>query len=125
MYALVVGVRTCALPICAHRVEHVYERHFRDDAAPQRRRDIHARAHQQPAGGQAIGDDFALRGIAFVREIFGAGDEIGEAVALGEFAAAEEPLAALLGPAADMSSEEHTSELQSLMRISYAVSCLK
>src|SRR3546814_3318107 len=31
-----------------------------------------------------------------------------------------EPVAALLG-----SSEEHTSELQSLMRLSYAVFCLK
>src|SRR3546814_3137783 len=29
------------------------------------------------------------------------------------------------GPAGDMRSEEHTSELQSLMRISYAVFCLK
>src|SRR3546814_3589911 len=28
-------------------------------------------------------------------------------------------------PAADLRSEEHTSELQSLMRISYAVFCLK
>src|SRR3546814_2557952 len=28
-------------------------------------------------------------------------------------------------PTADMRSEEHTSELQSLMRISYAVFCLK
>src|SRR3546814_6012449 len=28
-------------------------------------------------------------------------------------------------PAGDMRSEEHTSELQSLMRISYAVFCLK
>src|SRR3546814_10697325 len=30
-----------------------------------------------------------------------------------------------LGPWADKRSEEHTSELQSLMRISYAVFCLK
>src|SRR3546814_6419458 len=33
--------------------------------------------------------------------------------------------AALLGAAAIMRSEEHTSELQSLMRISYDVFCLK
>src|SRR3546814_1859925 len=32
---------------------------------------------------------------------------------------------ALVGPLADSRSEEHTSELQSLMRISYAVFCLK
>src|SRR3546814_10075411 len=31
----------------------------------------------------------------------------------------------LLGPQLQMRSEEHTSELQSLMRISYAVFCLK
>src|SRR3546814_7990201 len=31
----------------------------------------------------------------------------------------------LLGEADDVRSEEHTSELQSLMRISYAVFCLK
>src|SRR3546814_978956 len=31
----------------------------------------------------------------------------------------------LVGPLADFRSEEHTSELQSLMRLSYAVFCLK
>src|SRR3546814_8618226 len=31
----------------------------------------------------------------------------------------------VVGEASDMRSEEHTSELQSLMRISYAVFCLK
>src|SRR3546814_1841710 len=34
-------------------------------------------------------------------------------------------LARLSGALADLRSEEHTSELQSLMRISYAVFCLK
>src|SRR3546814_6068278 len=34
-------------------------------------------------------------------------------------------IAALVVQAADERSEEHTSELQSLMRISYAVFCLK
>src|SRR3546814_4053143 len=34
-------------------------------------------------------------------------------------------LAASVGPAGEVRSEEHTSELQSLMRISYAVFCLK
>src|SRR3546814_1548904 len=33
--------------------------------------------------------------------------------------------ARLRGPPAEIRSEEHTSELQSLMRISYAVFCLK
>src|SRR3546814_3712644 len=35
------------------------------------------------------------------------------------------PLAAWLARTAGLRSEEHTSELQSLMRISYAVFCLK
>src|SRR3546814_5078764 len=35
------------------------------------------------------------------------------------------PLWAQSGTMADIRSEEHTSELQSLMRISYAVFCLK
>src|SRR3546814_2332861 len=38
---------------------------------------------------------------------------------IGQVAGAQRP------PRADMRSEEHTSELQSLMRISYAVLCLK
>src|SRR3546814_6937379 len=37
----------------------------------------------------------------------------------------EEPARALTGATPAMRSEEHTSELQSLMRISYAVFCLK
>src|SRR3546814_6903647 len=38
----------------------------------------------------------------------------------------EKPLVTVInGPAAGARSEEHTSELQSLMRISYAVFCLK
>src|SRR3546814_8459741 len=35
------------------------------------------------------------------------------------------PFVGYLQPVADQRSEEHTSELQSLMRISYAVFCLK
>src|SRR3546814_8352735 len=38
---------------------------------------------------------------------------------------AEAPLAELFGERLGLRSEEHTSELQSLMRISYAVFCLK
>src|SRR3546814_2956337 len=44
--------------------------------------------------------------------------DVGDAVVLGEVVGGGEPM-----PAAR--SEEHTSELQSLMRISYAVFCLK
>src|SRR3546814_4730937 len=40
-------------------------------------------------------------------------------------AATPPPLATLSLPSRELRSEEHTSELQSLMRISYAVFCLK
>src|SRR3546814_9395382 len=43
----------------------------------------------------------------------------------GAFAMDPQPAAAASGPARNPRSEEHTSELQSLMRISYAVFCLK
>src|SRR3546814_5950879 len=38
---------------------------------------------------------------------------------------AGEPILLVLGQTPEIRSEEHTSELQSLMRISYAVFCLK
>src|SRR3546814_5345202 len=61
------------------------------------------------AGGGVLRDDIALA--------VGAGEELSTEVMLPR--AAIEPL--MIGGR----SEEHTSELQSLMRISYAVFCLK
>src|SRR3546814_10586240 len=57
-------------------------------------------------------------------------DEIAveEAIRIKEAGKAEEIIAVSIGPAKateTLRSEEHTSELQSLMRISYAVFCLK
>src|SRR3546814_4942145 len=87
-----------------------------------------------------------LRRLRFIRAAQGAGftlDEIGDLLALGESddrprvrALARQRIAALDEKIAQMTqtraalarlerSEEHTSELQSLMRISYAVFCLK
>src|SRR3546814_1871292 len=51
------------------------------------------------------------------------GQEVGQRFEHGHFRAQALPHAAQLQP--DPSSEEHTSELPPLMRISYAVSCLK
>src|SRR3546814_1687132 len=54
--------------------------------------------------------------------------EIGDEIADGLFMQdmeGERPLALFDGLRTDFRSEEHTSELQSLMRISYAVFCLK
>src|SRR3546814_6159910 len=45
-----------------------------------------------------------------------AGSGVGKSVLMGQMIA---------GAEADVRSEEHTSELQSLMRISYAIFCLK
>src|SRR3546814_1870982 len=53
---------------------------------------------------------------------------VGKALVRREMVAAlqfEQPDIGLRGQAQRMRSEEHTSELQSLMRISYAVFCLK
>src|SRR3546814_2633968 len=47
------------------------------------------------------------------------------AAALLSFAHGANDVANAIGPLAAIRSEEHTSELQSLMRISYAVFCLK
>src|SRR3546814_2416277 len=43
----------------------------------------------------------------------------------GTFAMGEDDVYAEEGPVRETRSEEHTSELQSLMRITYAVFCLK
>src|SRR3546814_5582385 len=68
---------------------------------------------------------------------FGIGEECAERAALAKLAEAAERQAITIGDLAmaifrasgerppDARSEEHTSELQSLMRISYAVFCLK
>src|SRR3546814_4662601 len=71
--------------------------------------------------GAARHQGHALRGVI---------DHHGEVVAGAEILAGEDHIAlrarvAELLPPATIRSEEHTSELQSLMRISYAVFCLK
>src|SRR3546814_4410372 len=98
--ALVTGVQTCALPICRIVGEIVGVDAVVDDP-------------RWPAGGQASPqivkprrDAPAVAGIAqFAGQVEAVGDVETER-AIGR-------------------SEEHTSELQSLMRISYAVFCLK
>src|SRR3546814_20104771 len=59
------------------------------------------------------------------REVAGADQRIGVAVLLQEGAPGRCGLGLIIVDAGRKRSEEHTSELQSLMRISYAVFCLK
>src|SRR3546814_5760748 len=118
--ALVTGVQTCALPICHHLVvgglrapiaqvradalvEHVGVLAHHADGLPQRL--LSEVAHVAPVDAHSpLGDvveprhEHRQRGLARATRS-DEGDEL--------------------------RSEEHTSELQSLMRISYAVFCLK
>src|SRR3546814_4164176 len=118
--ALVTGVQTCALPISSALRIDIDDRDLRRLHLHQRMDDGSAGAagpelHDpvQPHGGQALAE--ALR----------------EAPAIGVVAAC--PRAGVNhrvhradgGGRGGQRSEEHTSELQSLMRISYAVFCLK
>src|SRR3546814_20255304 len=84
-------------------------RRARDDA------DVDADHRTSPDTGEALlgqdAQDFALRGQRHVGDLV---EEERAAMRLFEQADANRPR-----------SEEHTSELQSLMRISYAVFCLK
>src|SRR3546814_4007410 len=67
------------------------------------------------AGLRQYGNDRQIETLAIVRKAIAALRLGGARVTLGSIAEATKPFR----------SEEHTSELQSLMRISYAVFCLK
>src|SRR3546814_2590756 len=122
--ALVTGVQTCALPISL-------------DAARQRHeptRPVGLRKFAlAPAGvaADAIGQDPDLEQRRFlVLEVeFAVGHAGARAhhldIARRGAAAVAHRVAMADRAGADIRSEEHTSELQSLMRISYAVFCLK
>src|SRR3546814_2546877 len=111
--ALVTGVQTCALPIC--RVDLAPRTHMRRVVA------VDGRAvtldSAAPAGTMAFGELMWMEGPAcgLASPVIG---EEGTVLAL-----AEVPPFDVAAPV--RRSEEHTSELQSLMRISYAVFCLK
>src|SRR3546814_8743455 len=93
--ALETGVQTCALPISR-----------RDQPAD----DVASYQHQRPRMSRAPGGNFTVRlSIASVSAIWQASRLVRVA----------------LTARSSIRSEEHTSELQSLMRISYAVCCLK
>src|SRR3546814_20273442 len=68
---------------------------------------------RSPAGGVGAGDEIAAGVVGEAGDAAVAVDGLGE------------PSGGVVGEALGVRSEEHTSELQSLMRISYAVFCLK
>src|SRR3546814_1297198 len=105
--ALVTGVQTCALPISPSNGNPMVDL-IQDKAALSLRIDGIAEAL-----AQSVGDDVESTAstLSLVRD-----------AGLFEL---DDPLLALEATRAVGRSEEHTSELQSLMRISYAVFCLK
>src|SRR3546814_10802014 len=94
--ALVTGVQTCALPICLPHGLAGHRAAIEDDGVGR------ARAQRRGAHGLALGD---VEPAAEIDDLDARGTAHPKR--------------------AQSRSEEHTSELQSLMRISYAVFCLK
>src|SRR3546814_10196174 len=118
MGALVTGFQTCALPILA-RVDDAHVHARRDRVVEEHR--MHRPAHRLVAAKRkaqvryAAGD---MRMRAADADFLARLDEI-DAVIIVLFDARRD------GEDIGIRSEEHTSELQSLMRISYAVFCLR
>src|SRR3546814_9721777 len=98
-----------------------------------RSRPVAVRAHRFTVGcadAQPEGASAALIAAAAADALRGAGRPFQRAVLLGFVfhhagPCRERPAASTAGNGGQFRSEEHTSELQSLMRISYAVFCLK
>src|SRR3546814_408252 len=73
-----------------------------------------------------VGEGWKVRGVeATGRQCGDGGDAHAAEILIGQFAARATVRVQLDSTTVDERSEEHTSELQSLMRISYAVFCLK
>src|SRR3546814_8473346 len=121
--ALVTGVQTCALPIypgivdreADAVVDHVLDIMGRHAMDRESSRQIFGYVRQWQAIARL--DVETLSGL--LREVDRAQDDAAERVS------DEDDIAAIGGNPLRIRSEEHTSELQSLMRISYAVFCLK
>src|SRR3546814_9150965 len=90
------------------------------DLRPLRVAEIHAVRRRQ--GHRAHSCDIAP---AFGNRLLAALVRVGIAIARRAIGADRDTLARTMHPYDRSRSEEHTSELQSLMRISYAVFCLK
>src|SRR3546814_3616408 len=107
MCALVIGVQTCALPIYFYAQNSFASSEVEVPIGVAQALAV-SRLRSTRTGSE----------VSSMIDIFTTGGTIDKVYfdALSEFQ---------IGPAAIPRSEEHTSELQSLMRISYAVFCLK
>src|SRR3546814_1770881 len=143
MCALVTGVQTCALPICvlhagrAQHLERVHEHHAPAQGLQRRRaigvepaRHRPRRRHRR----RCLGHRWPGRGSVHAAPPEGTsiilrpdGGNLCTAVGLRAAPEVRPPCPPTPPPTTPepSSSEEHTSELPSLMRISYAVFCLK
>src|SRR3546814_4529668 len=111
--ALVTGVQTCALPILRKRVSRSSDESNARTVAPASTVSVAPIAYNL---GVAVGwKRFALSGDVTHVDLGGKPGSA-QSVDMG---------VSYTGRRASGRSEEHTSELQSLMRISYAVFCLK
>src|SRR3546814_5843738 len=108
-FALMTGVQTCALPICLGNHGFWLRRFCRRDADQfQSTEGEHDDRQRQQHAAEAVGEEATVR------------PQVADACLLAPLATDQQEQ-----PEQDHRSEEHTSELQSLMRISYAVVCLK
>src|SRR3546814_10877614 len=114
MCALVTGVQTCALPILAPGVGNTRDRGRVTDSR------LVVTVVGAPEGIE-LAEQVSLL-VAVLRRAQPV-DGIGAGAVVDLQHLAAEPVDRLLP--GDLRSEEHTSELQSLMRTSYAVFCLK
>src|SRR3546814_10220158 len=110
--ALVTGVQTCALPICSRQARSPWESSVTRSTLPTAR-------FFWPLTRRNIL-------LAWICRLTEAGPWVFELIdIICENTALESESARLRAARKGARSEEHTSELQSLMRISYAVFCLK
>src|SRR3546814_4514835 len=109
--------RLAARLVAAHEIE---------NAARGVAGDIHVGAVAVPCQAQFLAVEAIIVKAVFLHRPLGAGiDAAGHAVPVAIMVDAAEVPFALVAGVITRRSEEHTSELQSLMRISYAVFCLK
>src|SRR3546814_1800102 len=111
--ALVTGVQTCALPISPITVTRI-------PLAPERMEVV----HRPVAGADREVVGMGKRALQVSVGVAHCGFEV---AALGEASGdgGRQRATGAVGVAGGKRSEEHTSEIQSIMRISYAVFCLK